>query len=95
MLTHDAGTASGGWGRNAQGGSFSRQNQMGADNTNAAFGNGADDDDNEGYKTGTSTPGYRQEGGESGVRPRGRRSTWLICVPDVDAEAAENRMRNA
>jgi len=34
-----------------------------------------DEDGQGGYKTGTSTPGYRQEG-------------------DVDAEAAENRIRN-
>ncbi|GFZ48510.1 hypothetical protein JCM24511_06258 [Saitozyma sp. JCM 24511] len=76
-------TASGGYGRNAQGGAFSRQNQMAADQSGApgnnsgfgGYGDNESDDGHGGYKTGTSTPGYRQEG-------------------DVDAEAAENRMRN-
>ncbi|KAL7419866.1 hypothetical protein Q5752_005782 [Cryptotrichosporon argae] len=50
-------TATGGYGRNAQGSAFSRANQMGAD------GGGEDEtDQNDGYKTGNSTPGYRQEG---------------------------------
>ena len=56
-----AGTSTGGYGKNAQGGAFSRQNQMGADNTAAVF----DDEDNEGRKTGYSTPGYLKEGGMS------------------------------
>lgn len=55
------GTSTGGYGKNAQGSSFSRQNQMGADNTAAVF----DDEDNEGRKTGYSTPGYLKEGGLS------------------------------
>lgn len=57
-----AGTSTGGYGKNAQGGAFSRQNQMGADNTAAVF----DDEENEGRKTGYSTPGYLKEGGTFG-----------------------------
>ena len=59
-----AGTASGGYGKNAGGNSFSRANQLGADNQDKAY---LDDDDaghGGGYKTGTSTPGYRHENGE-------------------------------
>ncbi|ORX40770.1 hypothetical protein BD324DRAFT_20244 [Kockovaella imperatae] len=61
-------TSTGGYG----GAAFSRANQMGADAHNDGD---SDDGLAGGYKTGTSTPGYRQEG-------------------DVDAEAAENRIRN-
>ncbi|CAD6571200.1 MAG: hypothetical protein TREMPRED_000199 [Tremellales sp. Tagirdzhanova-0007] len=71
-------TPSGGWGTNEQGSSFARSNQIDADAKPdpAAGGLGEDDEiQGQGYKTGTSTPGYRQEG-------------------DVDAQAAENRMRN-
>jgi hypothetical protein len=57
------GTSTGGYGKNAQGSSFSRQNQMGADNTAAVF----DDEENEGRKTGYSTPGYLREGGVSSL----------------------------
>ncbi|WWD03451.1 hypothetical protein V865_001503 [Kwoniella europaea PYCC6329] len=58
-------TATGGYGKNAQGFSFSRQNQMGTDHDNHAnpggvYGN--DDDHKEGIRTGYSTPGYRKEG---------------------------------
>lgn len=63
-----AATAEGGWGGDA----FGRENQMAADrhrNEEASgYGGGYGDqggDDAAGYKTGTSTPGYRQEGGES------------------------------
>nr|XP_018260681.1 uncharacterized protein I303_06396 [Kwoniella dejecticola CBS 10117]OBR82839.1 hypothetical protein I303_06396 [Kwoniella dejecticola CBS 10117] len=58
-------TATGGYGRNAQGSSFSRQNQMGADHDNHANPGGVydnDDDHKDGMKTGYSTPGYRKEG---------------------------------
>lgn len=56
-------TASGGYGRNAQGGAFSRQNQMGTDHLNHLNPGGVydGDDGREGYKTGYSTPGYRKE----------------------------------
>lgn len=60
---HVAGTGTGGYGKNAQGDSFSRFNQMGTDQGAAVF----DDDDNEGKKTGYSTPGYRLEDGECGI----------------------------
>lgn len=65
----DAGTSTGGYGKNDKGGAFSRANQMGADNTAAVF----DDDDDEyaqGEKTGYSTPGYLKEGGECGFCDR-------------------------
>jgi hypothetical protein len=61
------GTATGGYGRNAKGSSFSRANQMGTDESPAVFGDDDDDDHPQGYKTGSSTPGYRQEGGESQI----------------------------
>lgn len=38
---------------------------MGTDESPAVFGDDDEDDHSQGYKTGTSTPGYRQEGGES------------------------------
>ncbi|ORY28164.1 hypothetical protein BCR39DRAFT_535837 [Naematelia encephala] len=72
---HDT-TASGGYGKNNQGDPFSRANQMNADKGKPIDVDDDSSDEGHGYKTGTSTPGYRQEG-------------------DVDAEAAENRMRNA
>nr|ODN81219.1 hypothetical protein L203_05725 [Cryptococcus depauperatus CBS 7841] len=59
MDNEDA-TGSGGYGRNAQGGAFSRQNQMGADNQNHPNPGGVYDNDG-GYRTGYSTPGYRKE----------------------------------
>lgn len=37
---------------------------MGTDNSAAVFADEDADDHAAGYKTGTSTPGYRQEGGE-------------------------------
>ena len=61
------GTASGGYGINAAGNSFSRDNQRGADNQPGA--DIEDDEDRAGYKTGTSTPGYRQEGGMLQIPP--------------------------
>ncbi|WWD19467.1 hypothetical protein CI109_103927 [Kwoniella shandongensis] len=55
-------TGEGGWGKNAQGGAFSRQNQLGTDHKNHANPGGVDNSpDMEGYKTGYSTPGYRRE----------------------------------
>ncbi|WVQ77992.1 hypothetical protein IAT38_000073 [Cryptococcus sp. DSM 104549] len=57
-MDHNDTTGSGGYGKNAQGGAFSRQNQMAADNQNNLNVGG---DDHEGYKTGYSTPGYRKE----------------------------------
>jgi len=60
------GSATGGYGTNAQGSSFSRQNQIGADSGPhpATEGYLEDDEPQAGFATGTSTPGYRQEGGE-------------------------------
>ncbi|AFR93193.1 hypothetical protein C343_01082 [Cryptococcus neoformans C23] len=62
-MDNDDTTASGGYGRNAQGGAFSRQNQMGTDHLNHLNPGGVydGDDGREGYKTGYSTPGYRKE----------------------------------
>lgn len=65
-MTLIAGTSTGGYG----GDPYSRKNQMAAGEHDADS-----DDGHDGIKTGTSTPGYRQEG-------------------DVDAEAAENALRN-
>ncbi|ODN84678.1 hypothetical protein L202_00574 [Cryptococcus amylolentus CBS 6039] len=59
-IHNDDSTSSGGYGQNAQGGAFSRQNQLGADNHNN-YNPGGVSDDNEGSKTGYSTPGYRRE----------------------------------
>ena len=99
-----AGSASGGYGTNAQGSSFSRQNQMDAGGQpDPATGGYLDDDEPQapGYATGTSTPGYRYEGGKSSsaakgsgrYRPPLRGSRLMLCT-DVDAQAAENRMKN-
>ncbi|ADV20479.1 hypothetical protein I305_06278 [Cryptococcus gattii E566] len=62
-MDNDDTTASGGYGRNAQGGAFSRQNQMGTDHLNQLNPGGVyeGDDNREGSKTGYSTPGYRKE----------------------------------
>ena len=61
-LTLVPGTGSGGYGANAAGNSYSRQNQMGADYPdNGAYEDKGDDNEPAGYKTGTSTPGYRHE----------------------------------
>ncbi|KAL1412110.1 hypothetical protein Q8F55_003109 [Vanrija albida] len=68
-------TTTGGFGRNAGGSAFSRANQLGADANNNGgdthYGND-DDDQSDGYKTGTSTPGYRQEGDEDGKAAEAR-----------------------
>jgi len=49
----------------------------------------ADDyDQGEGYKTGTSTPGYRHDDGTY-------HHPLLRLMTDVDALAAENRAKNA
>ncbi|WWC71825.1 uncharacterized protein I206_105784 [Kwoniella pini CBS 10737] len=65
-MEHGDSTATGGYGRNAQGSSFSRQNQMGVDNDNQSNPGGVyendDNDHKDGLKTGYSTPGYRKEG---------------------------------
>ncbi|KAI9634237.1 uncharacterized protein MKK02DRAFT_38911 [Dioszegia hungarica] len=62
-MEQDDSTSTGGYGRNAKGSSFSRANQMGTDESPAVFGDDDEDDSHgQGYKTGTSTPGYRQEG---------------------------------
>lgn len=40
------------------------QNQMGAADNSANYGGSDDLDNNDGTKTGASTPGYRKDGGE-------------------------------
>ncbi|KAK8853057.1 hypothetical protein IAR55_003758 [Kwoniella newhampshirensis] len=62
-------TGEGGWGKNQQGGAFSRQNQLGTDHENSANPGGVDSND-DGYKTGYSTPGYRKEGEDDEDRAR-------------------------
>lgn len=52
------------------------------------------EDQDDGYKTGTSTPGYRHVDGTSPDSTTHTRSPCDADCVDVDAEAAENRVRN-
>ncbi|WVR07817.1 hypothetical protein IAU60_004860 [Kwoniella sp. DSM 27419] len=81
-MDYDDSTASGGYGRNPQGDSFSRQNQMGTDHENHANPGGTyqDDGDREGVKTGYSTPGYRKEGEDEDEQAR------RLCVYGQQAD---------
>ncbi|KAG7528327.1 hypothetical protein FFLO_06238 [Filobasidium floriforme] len=77
--------ASGGWGANRKGNSFSRENQLGAE-TNGPFTSDPNTNENavDANRSGTSTPGYAEEdeldsgrrktqggGGSSGLNPYG------------------------
>jgi hypothetical protein len=79
-------TTSGGWGGDA----FSRKAQMGADDQGKEP---IAEEQDDGYKTGTSTPGYRHVDGTYSIPLVARPPCDADCL-DVDAEAAENRVRN-
>ncbi|KAJ9106086.1 hypothetical protein QFC21_001226 [Naganishia friedmannii] len=92
-------TASGGWGANLGGDSFSRQNQLGADKPasgDGGQGQGRTDDNDTNYDggrgasgfdaSGTSTPAYRQEDGRPSVWMRSSVAglTWIVFCPDYE-----------
>ncbi|WVR00315.1 hypothetical protein IAU59_007458 [Kwoniella sp. CBS 9459] len=87
-------TASGGYGRNPQGTSFSRQNQMGTDNENHGNPGGASGDygSPEGYKTGYSTPGYRREGDDED--DNARRANQNVYGQQADDRGAKGNDYN-
>ncbi|CAK9784426.1 hypothetical protein CC85DRAFT_284797 [Cutaneotrichosporon oleaginosum] len=80
-------SASGGFGRNAGGSSFSRANQMGVD-SQGPQGSEQDsyNDYESGAKTGASTPGYRKDGEDDNLNSQFRGQNLAFSKKKEDEE---------